>query len=317
MSELYRTPETDDTAETRPADADTGDGDLYPADDTSATADLANYEDTLAGDDYGNYEGTLATEEEGLPSRQEAWEQARGGNPESYDENELADVYDGDASALTAEEDGLPTRQEAREQAWGENPEYYDESDLAGVYDGNPSSLDAEEEGLPDRQEAWGQTWGDDAVGQALDAQVRSENSASREDGSNGSETSGNEEPGTTIETPDDVGAPQAVAADTQIDTQPAPVRGGLPLDPTHRRKAPRNPVTRTGHPSQRILQPISRRPRRRRSRITTPNMEITAHSTFTPTVNAGLPGMTACPAAKISSRTKARFANARQAESS
>jgi hypothetical protein len=163
MSELYSTSETTDAA---PA-ADAGG---QPYEEPVRTSDLTRGE----GGDYTSYDdgGTLAEEEEGLLTRQEAWERTWGDDSENYDENDLSSYYDGDASTLTAEEEGLPTRQEASEQTWGDYPEHYDADELAAGYDGDAGTLADEEEGLPTRQEAWQQTWGDVSADQIADTEA-------------------------------------------------------------------------------------------------------------------------------------------------
>lgn len=71
MSELYRTSETSDaqSAADIPAPA-RGDGD-------TRQRDLTRYEEALEDANCTRYDdgGTLAAEEEGLPTRQEAWQQ--------------------------------------------------------------------------------------------------------------------------------------------------------------------------------------------------------------------------------------------------
>lgn len=115
MSELYRASETSDAALVADTSACTDED----ARQHELPGDLTQHEGGLTSGGYDRYDdgGTLAAEEEGLPTRQEAWEQTWGDHPEYSDESDLAAVCDGDTSTLADEEEGLPTRQEAREQA--------------------------------------------------------------------------------------------------------------------------------------------------------------------------------------------------------
>lgn len=221
MSELYSTSETDDTAPApeTPPPPDTGSPQY---EEPAQTDDVTPQEETLDGDDYtsDDDDGTLAAEEEGLGTRQEAWEQTWGENPESYDENDPASQYDGDASALAAEEEGLPTRQEAREQTWGDDPGPSEENEPATGYEGDTSSLAAEEEGLPTRQEEWDQTWGDAAGDQAADAQSTVDADTRSEDDRGERETARNEPPATTVAETEDSDAESAPSEQVTVHDQ-------------------------------------------------------------------------------------------------
>lgn len=121
MNELYRTSETGDSAVAADTSA-LADAGSHGYEDPGRSDGPIQHEEALEGEDYVGYDegGTLAAEEEGLATRQEAWEQTWGAGPEHYDDNEPGAYYDGDASTLAVEEEGLPTRQEAWEQTWGD-----------------------------------------------------------------------------------------------------------------------------------------------------------------------------------------------------
>jgi hypothetical protein len=152
MSELYGASEISDAAPAISPAADVG---SRQHEELAQTDDLTRFEgdDCTSFDDDG---GTLAAEEEGLPTRQEAWEQTWNDNPEYYDESDLATPHDGDTSSLATEEEGLPTRQEAWEQSWGDAVTQGDTAAIEATDSGGADSLsdgDASQESVVQDQD--------------------------------------------------------------------------------------------------------------------------------------------------------------------